>query len=147
MDQSSILLEQSGGSDFNASHQIVLVGRGGSPAFPGFQLFSARQRQRQDPQNRNEVAPRRMIIGHPKPFMDWLAGTQALVSRRNSLAFKCWVHLSARFPRRLQFAVPRGVDLLLMPGEHVLRRDVADMVKKRHRQTAFFNNSLRFGAR
>jgi hypothetical protein len=30
------------------------------------------------------------------------------------------------FPRRLQFPVPLGVNLLLMPGEHVLRRDVAD---------------------
>ena len=25
------------------------------------------------------------------------------------------------FPRRLQFPVPLGVNLLLMPGEHVLR--------------------------
>ena len=30
------------------------------------------------------------------------------------------------FPRRLQFPIPLGLNLLLMPGEHVLRRDVAD---------------------
>jgi len=30
------------------------------------------------------------------------------------------------FPRRLQFPIPVGLNLLLMPGEHVLRRDVAD---------------------
>ncbi len=30
------------------------------------------------------------------------------------------------FPRRLQLPIPLGLDLLLMPGEHVLRRDVAD---------------------
>jgi hypothetical protein len=29
-------------------------------------------------------------------------------------------------PRRLQFPVPLGLNLLLMPGEHVLRRDVTD---------------------
>ncbi len=29
-------------------------------------------------------------------------------------------------PRRLQLPIPVGVDLLLTPGEHVLRRDVAD---------------------
>jgi len=30
------------------------------------------------------------------------------------------------FPRRLQFPIPRGLDLLVMPGEHVLWCDVAD---------------------
>jgi hypothetical protein len=30
------------------------------------------------------------------------------------------------FPRRLQLPIPLGVNLLLMPGEHVLRRDVAN---------------------
>src|ERR1017187_3258911 len=30
------------------------------------------------------------------------------------------------FPRRLQFPIPVGLNLLLMPGEHVLRRDIAD---------------------
>jgi hypothetical protein len=30
------------------------------------------------------------------------------------------------FPRRLQLPVPLGLNLLLMPGEHVLRRDVSD---------------------
>ena len=29
-------------------------------------------------------------------------------------------------PRRLQLSIPLGVDLRLKPGEHVLRRDVAD---------------------
>jgi len=29
------------------------------------------------------------------------------------------------FPRRLQLPIPLGVNLLLMPSEHVLRRDVA----------------------
>src|SRR5882724_376881 len=29
-------------------------------------------------------------------------------------------------PRRLQLPIPVGVDLLLTPGEHALRRDVAD---------------------
>ena len=32
------------------------------------------------------------------------------------------------FPRRLQFPIPIGLNLLLMPGEHVLRRDVTDAV-------------------
>jgi hypothetical protein len=32
----------------------------------------------------------------------------------------------ARFPRCLQFAIPLGLDLVLIPGEHVLRRDVSD---------------------
>jgi len=30
------------------------------------------------------------------------------------------------FPRPLQLPIPLGLNLLLMPGEHVLRRDVAD---------------------
>jgi hypothetical protein len=30
------------------------------------------------------------------------------------------------FPRRLQFPIPLGLNLLLMPGERVLRRDGAD---------------------
>jgi hypothetical protein len=30
------------------------------------------------------------------------------------------------FPRRFQLSIPLGLNLLLMPGEHVLRRDVAD---------------------
>jgi hypothetical protein len=30
------------------------------------------------------------------------------------------------FPRRLQLPIPLGVNLPLMPGEHVLRRDVAN---------------------
>src|ERR1700726_3243636 len=30
------------------------------------------------------------------------------------------------FSRRLQLPIPLGVDLLLTPGEHVLRRDVAN---------------------
>jgi hypothetical protein len=30
------------------------------------------------------------------------------------------------FPRRLQFPIPVGLNLLLMPSEHVRRRDVAD---------------------
>ncbi len=30
------------------------------------------------------------------------------------------------FPRRLQLPIPLGLNLLLMPGEHVLWRDVAD---------------------
>jgi hypothetical protein len=29
-------------------------------------------------------------------------------------------------PRRLQLPIPLDLNLLLMPGEHVLRRDVAD---------------------
>jgi hypothetical protein len=29
-------------------------------------------------------------------------------------------------PGRFQLPIPLGVDLLLTPGEHVLRRDVAD---------------------
>jgi hypothetical protein len=33
--------------------------------------------------------------------------------------------------RRLQFLIPLGLNLLLMPGEHVLRRDVTDSVVKR----------------
>src|SRR5438309_9264418 len=30
------------------------------------------------------------------------------------------------FPCRFQLPIPLGLNLLLMPGEHVLRRDVAD---------------------
>src|ERR1017187_9815304 len=30
------------------------------------------------------------------------------------------------FPRRFQLPIPLGLNLLLMPGEHILRRDVAD---------------------
>jgi hypothetical protein len=30
------------------------------------------------------------------------------------------------FPRRLQFPIPLGLNLLLMPGEHVLLRDATD---------------------
>jgi hypothetical protein len=30
------------------------------------------------------------------------------------------------FPCRLQFPIPVGLNLLLMPGEHVLWRDIAD---------------------
>jgi hypothetical protein len=30
------------------------------------------------------------------------------------------------FPRCLQLPVPLGLNLVLMPGEHVFRRDVAD---------------------
>ena len=30
------------------------------------------------------------------------------------------------FPRRVQLPIPLGLNLLLMPGEHVLWRDVAD---------------------
>src|SRR5215469_6146550 len=30
------------------------------------------------------------------------------------------------FPRRVQLPIPLGLNLLLMPGEHVLCRDVAD---------------------
>jgi hypothetical protein len=30
------------------------------------------------------------------------------------------------FPRRLQLPIPVGLNLLLMPGEHVLWRDVTD---------------------
>jgi hypothetical protein len=29
-------------------------------------------------------------------------------------------------PRRLQFPIPVGLNLLLMPGEQLLRRDIAD---------------------
>jgi hypothetical protein len=36
------------------------------------------------------------------------------------------------FPRRLQFPIPLGVNLLRMPGEHVLRRDVADGAVQTH---------------
>jgi hypothetical protein len=32
----------------------------------------------------------------------------------------------ALFPRLLQLPIPRGMDLLLTPAEHVLRRDVAN---------------------
>jgi len=30
------------------------------------------------------------------------------------------------FPRRFQLPIPLGLNLLLMPGEHVLWRDIAD---------------------
>jgi hypothetical protein len=36
------------------------------------------------------------------------------------------------FPRRLQFPLPVGLNLLLMPGEHLLRRDVADGAVQRN---------------
>src|SRR6516162_9936447 len=36
------------------------------------------------------------------------------------------------FPRRLQLSVPLGLNLLLMPGEHVLRRDVSDGAVQTH---------------
>jgi hypothetical protein len=36
------------------------------------------------------------------------------------------------FPRRLQFPAPPVLYLLLMPGEHVLRRDVADGAVQTH---------------
>jgi hypothetical protein len=36
------------------------------------------------------------------------------------------------FPRRLQLSVPLGVNLLLMPGKHVLRRDVSDGAVQTH---------------
>jgi hypothetical protein len=34
-------------------------------------------------------------------------------------------------PRRLQFPILLGLNLLLMPGEHFLRRDVSDSAVKR----------------
>jgi hypothetical protein len=36
-----------------------------------------------------------------------------------------------RLLRRVQFPIPVGLNLLLLPGEHVLRRDVTDSVVKR----------------
>jgi hypothetical protein len=36
------------------------------------------------------------------------------------------------FPRRLQLSIPLGLNLLLMPGEHVLRRDVSDGAVQTH---------------
>jgi hypothetical protein len=36
------------------------------------------------------------------------------------------------FPRRLQFPIPLGLNLLLMPGEHVLRRDVTNGAVQTH---------------
>jgi len=36
------------------------------------------------------------------------------------------------FPRRLQFPIPLGLNFLLMPGEHVLRRDVSDGAVQAH---------------
>ena len=36
------------------------------------------------------------------------------------------------FPRRLQLPIPLGLNLLLMPGEHVLRRDVSDGAVQTH---------------
>src|ERR1035437_8623061 len=36
------------------------------------------------------------------------------------------------FPRRLQFPIPVGLNLLLMVGEHLLRRDVADGAVQTH---------------
>jgi hypothetical protein len=35
-------------------------------------------------------------------------------------------------PRRLQFPIPGELNLLLMPGEHVLRRDVSDGAVQTH---------------
>jgi hypothetical protein len=36
------------------------------------------------------------------------------------------------FPRRLQLPIPLGLNLLLMPGEHVLRRGVSDGAVQSH---------------
>ena len=36
------------------------------------------------------------------------------------------------FPRSLQLPIPLGLNLLLMPGEHVLRRDVSDGAVQTH---------------
>ena len=36
------------------------------------------------------------------------------------------------FPRRVQFPIPLGLNLLLMPGEHVRGRDVADGAVQTH---------------
>jgi hypothetical protein len=36
------------------------------------------------------------------------------------------------FPRRLQFPIPLGLNLLLLPGEHILRRYVADGAVESH---------------
>jgi hypothetical protein len=36
-----------------------------------------------------------------------------------------WRRFFRLFPRRLQVPIPADLNLLLMPGEHVLRRDVA----------------------
>src|SRR6202795_137185 len=36
------------------------------------------------------------------------------------------------FLRRVQLPIPLGLNLLLMPGEHVLRRDVADGTVQTH---------------
>src|SRR5262249_37335494 len=36
------------------------------------------------------------------------------------------------FPRRVQLPIPLGLNLLLMPGEHVLWRDVADSAVQTH---------------
>jgi hypothetical protein len=36
-----------------------------------------------------------------------------------------------RLLRRVQFPIPVGLNLLLLPGEHVLRRDVTDSAVKR----------------
>ena len=36
------------------------------------------------------------------------------------------------FPRRFQLPIPLGLNLLLMPGEHVLWRDVADGTVQTH---------------
>jgi hypothetical protein len=45
----------------------------------------------------------------------------AIVTSRGPLAA-----ILPLFPRRLQFPIPVGLNLLLMPGEHVLWRDVPD---------------------
>jgi hypothetical protein len=36
------------------------------------------------------------------------------------------------FPRRLQFPIPLGLNLLPMPGEHVIRRDVTNGAVQTH---------------
>jgi hypothetical protein len=55
-----------------------------------------------------------------------LTGSNPFHSSRGALAA-----ILPLFPRRLQLPIPVGLNLLLMPGEHVLRRDVADGAVRR----------------
>ena len=61
--------------------------------------------------------------------------SQELDARSLATVFFWWYRFLSRgplaailplFPRRLQLPIPVGLNLLLMPGEHVLWRDVAD---------------------
>ena len=63
-----------------------------------------------------------LIVGYPEviPFTR-VSGRVLFVSSRGLLTTNL-----ALFPRLLQPPIPRGMDFLLTPGEHLLRRDVAD---------------------